>query len=139
MKKGLIILLNIVLCIVHGLCLLCLEDFMSITLIWSDVGFSLNASILGCVVLDLVVHYLVFIQMSKRGVTCKFTLSALRCIDYVLCGIFCLLWIGLFLYVMMSPWTACLQVAFVVGMNAIVILVRKIICPVVIRRTSKQR
>ena len=111
---------------------------MSITLIWSDVGFSLNASILGCVLLDLVVHYLVFIQMSKRGGTCKFTLSALRCIDYVLCGFFCLLWIGLFLY-MMSPWTACLQVAFVVGMNAIVILVRKFICPVVIKRTLKQR
>ena len=138
MKKGLIILLNIVLCIVHGLCLLCLEDFMSITLIWSDVGFSLNARILGCVLLDLVAHYLVFIQMSKRGVTCKFILSALRCIDYVLCGFFCLLWVGLFLY-MMSPWTACLQVAFVVGMNAIVILVRKIICPVVIKRTLKQR
>lgn len=88
MKKWLIILLNIVLCIAHGLCLVFLESFMSVPLIWSDVGFSLNASILGCVLLDLVVHYLVFIQMSKRGGTCKFTLSALRCIDYVLCGFF---------------------------------------------------
>lgn len=137
MKKGLKILLNAVLCIVHGLCLLLLEDFLSITLIWADVGFSLNGRILGCALLDLVVHYLVFIQLSKRGVACKFTLPALRCIDYVICGVFCLLWIGLYLYVslddMMFPWTECLQVAFVVGMNAAVILVRKFICPRVIR------
>ncbi len=136
MKKGLKILLNAVLCIAHGLCLLLLEDFMSITLIWADVGFSLNGRILGCALLDLVVHYLVFIQLSKRGVTCKFTLPALRCIDYAICGFFCLLWIGLSLYVMMRPWTAWLQVAFVVGMNAVVILVRKVICPRVVRIAS---
>lgn len=139
MKKGLKILLNVVLCIVHGLCLLLLEDFMSVTLIWADVGFSLNGRILGCALLDLVVHYLVFIQLSKQGVTCKFMLSALRYIDYVICGLFCLLWIGLSLYVMMRPWTAWLQVAFVVGMNAVVILVRKFICLVVIRGALKQR
>ena len=137
MKKWLIILLNIVLCIAHGLCLVFLESFMSVPLIWSDVGFSLNASILGCVLLDLVVHYLVFIQMSKRGVLVN--LLFLHWDVSITCyAVFCLLWIGLFLY-MMSPWTACLQVAFVVGMNAIVILVRKFICPVVIKRTLKQR
>lgn len=139
MKKGLKILLNAVLCIVHGSCLLLLEDFMSITLIWADVGFSLNGRILAGVLLDLVVHYLVFIQLSKRGVACKFTLSALRCIDYVICGLFCLLWIGLPLYVMMSSWTGWLQVSFVVGMNAIVILVRRFICPAVIRGALNQR
>ncbi len=140
MRKELKILLNAVLCILHGLCLLLLEDFLSITLIWGyDVGFSLNANILGFVLLDLVVHYWVFIQLSKRDVTCKFTLPALRCIDYAICGFFCLLWIGLSLYVMMRPWTAWLQVAFVVGMNAAVILVRKFICPMVIRGTLKQR
>ena len=48
MKKWSIILLNIVLCIAHGLCLVFLESFMSVPLIWSDVGYSLNAGILGC-------------------------------------------------------------------------------------------
>ena len=105
MKKWSIILLNIVLCIAHGLCLVFLESFMSVPLIWSDVGNSLNAGILGCV---------------------------------LLCGFFCLLWIGLFLY-MMSPWTAWLQVALVIGMNAAVILVRRFICPAVIRRFLNQR
>lgn len=139
MKKGSIILLNIVLCIAHGLCLVFLESFMSVPLIWSDVGGSLNAGILGCVLLDLAVHYLIYVWMGKRGIACKFTLPALRYMDYVLCGFFCLLWIGLSLYMMISPWTAWLQVAFVIGMNAAVILARRFICPAVIRRFLNQR
>ena len=128
MKKTQIMLLNVALCMVHGLCLLLLEDLLSTTLIWPDGGLRLNAVILGWVLLDLAAHYFALFQLKKRGLICKHTLFALRYIDDVLCGLFCALWIGLLLCVM-SGWEAWLQVAFAVGMNALFILARRLICP----------
>ena len=133
MKRTWIILLNVTLCMVHGLCLLLLEDLLSTTLIWPDGGLRLNAVILGWVLLDLTAHHFVLFQLKKRGLIRKHTLSTLRYIDYVLCDLFCALWIGLLLC-MMSGWEAWLQVAFVVGMNALFILVRRFICPAANRK-----
>ena len=85
MKKWSIILLNIVLCIAHGLCLVFLESFMSVPLIWSDVGYSLNAGILGCVLLDLAVHYLVYgaLPVNLRFLRCD--IWTMRCAVFSAC------------------------------------------------------
>lgn len=141
MKKALKIMFNIFLCIAHGLCILFIQDVLTVTLIWffHDAGYSQNGGILAGVALYLTLHYLALGQLFKYELICKYTLPTLRWIDYMPCVIFSLLWfcIASFSGSMKPPFLW--QVLFVIAVNTTIILARKHISSVAIGISVKQQ
>lgn len=91
--------------------------------------FSVYVRILAGVTLYLALHYAVLRQLFKRSLICKYTLPALRWIDYVPCISVSLLWIGIFLYLGGQKLPDLCRLLFVVGVNAAIMLARKHIPP----------
>lgn len=90
--------------------------------------FSVYVRILAGVTLYLALHYVVLRQLFKRSLICKYTLPALRWIDYVPCVSVSLLWFGIALFSgSLVPYLW--QLLFVIGVNAAIMLARKYISP----------
>lgn len=84
--------------------------------------------ILAGVTLYLALHYVVLGQLFKRSLICKYTLPALRWIEYVPCVSVSLLWFGIGLFSgSLVPYLW--QFLFVIGVDIAIILARKYIFP----------